>query len=352
MGPFTTVPESLQYEPDSLDEPSRYTLDGTDITIDYFETGISRMTADGDVLLTYTLYETTWTLSADHVELNVVTENHDTAMPLSAVAEGNIFLTDEKVSFTADGSLKIDFMQHFIKSDSDSVYIDFENGSLVADNIEIWEFTEGDAENRVSRVVVRTFGHTNAWIQLADSGLDNNNVFASTSESMFGALTFNFSEVQIQTVDSTLEILDGDAHSLDFPNSTIVSSNENTLTMPSCGITFNPPTLKSDEGVELVVAENTSVVADFLTIIYPEGGAEYMYVEFTGLCLPPYPEITPIADQRVKITHPDGTFSADLITVTINRDGTRKVFATGCASFEVYLKNIEEIINPPNDEIE
>ena len=90
------------------------------------------------------------------------------------------------------------------------------------------------------------------------------------------------------------------------------------------------------------MGDDTEVEADFLNLVYPENGG--MVVEFTGLCAPPFPGITPVPDQRVRITHPAGIFTADLITITINPDGTRKIHATGCASIEIPLENIEDLI--------
>jgi len=328
---------------DEITGPIKYNLDGDDILIDYYETGISKFTADGNVSLMYTFDGTTWTLSTDHVELTASTENNDHANPLNAVADGNVFMTDGAMSFTTDGRIDIDFNKRLIESDSESVIIEFRDGTVTTENISIQEVTEGTGDNLTTMDFIQTFGQTNATIRLADSGFLDGNAFSNTTGSMFGSLTLNFSEVEIETTDSTMEMVNGDPFKISFPNQTVVMSSDNTLAMPSCEITFDPPTLKGNDGVELSVGEDTSVVADFLNLIYPQTGNNFMYVEFIGLCSPPYPEIVPIPEQRVIILNPDGTFTADIITITINRDGTRRIVATGCASFEMYLQNLEKI---------
>jgi len=331
--------------PEGITSPIKYNLDGDDIFIDYYETGISKFTADGNVSLMYSFDGTTWSLSADHVELTASTENNDNAIPLNAVADGNVFMTDGAMSFTTDGRIDIDFSKRLIESESESVIIEFRDGTVTTENISIQEVSEGTGDNPTTRDFIQTFGQTNATIRLADSGFLGDTALSNPSGSMFGSLTLNFSEVEIETTDSTMEMVNGDPFMISFPNRTTVMSSDNTLTMPSCEITFDPPTLKGNEGVELSVGEDTSVVADFLNLIYPQTGNNFMYVEFIGLCSPPYPDIVPVPDQRVKILNPDGTFTADIITITINRDGTRRIVATGCASFEMYLQNLEEIVD-------
>ena len=331
---------------DEITGPIKYNLDGDDILIDYYETGISKFTADGNVALTYSFDETTWSLSAGHVELTAITENNENAMPLSAVADGNVFMTDGAMSFTTDGRIDIDFSKRLIESDSESVNIEFRDGTVTTENISIQEVSEGTHDNLTTRDFIQTFGQTNATIRLADSGILGDTALSNPSGSMFGSLTLNFSEVEIVTTDSAMEMVNGDPFMISFPNQTSVMSSDNTLTMPSCEITFDPPTLKGNEGVELSVGEDTSVVADFLNLEYPQTGNNFMYVEFIGLCSPPYPYIVAVPEQRVKIVNPDGTFTADIITITINRDGTRRIVATGCASFEMYLQNLEEMVDP------
>jgi len=342
--------EEVLHFPDPGSFPIRYNLDGDDIRIDYFEQGISRFIADGSVTLVYAFENTRWSLAADHVELNAVTENMDSAMPLTATASGNVCLTDGTVVFTTDGKLYIDFNKRLIASDSDQVFMEFEFGTLTTGNIRIMEFLEGDPDNLISRIIVQTCGDTAAYIELADSDLVDDTILASTSQSMFGSLTFDFSEVDITTTDAKFEIVNGEPSCLDFPNPTVAASSETELVMPSCGITFDPPTLVGNDGVELSMGEETSVTADFLTIVYPISSASFMDVEFRGLCSPPFPELTPVPEQRVTISHPDGTFTANIIRITLNMDGTRKVFATGCASFEVFVEDLEEVLQDDDGE--
>jgi len=117
---------------------------------------------------------------------------------------------------------------------------------------------------------------------------------------------------------------------LECPEETVVTSSLNKLVLPSCEITFSPPTLRSRSGAEVNIGEETEITAGELTLIYPlEGG---MFLELKGrggfeggVCGSGCPKIPTL----VTVRHVIGEFTAGSITVTISPEGDKKVTAMG-----------------------
>ena len=305
-------------------EPAHYTLDGDNILIETDSTDTRHLHAEGNVLLTYTTEENHWTLSADEVEF---TENLP-AIQL-ATAEGNIHLTGSDLTITAPGKMTLDLLEGWMKFDSTDIELSYPNGHLVTDSLEIREEIGTDDNATVVYTDIRTV----AVYNLSTSEIMTGPASPDSSGSIFGSLRFDFSEITIETIQTQLTLIDGEPALLDCPDPTTITSSANTLEMPSCSLTFDPPTLHGNTGVELFIGEEINVSADFLTLTYPESGG--MVVEFTGLSASD-PENAD-AGQRVIISHPAGTFSADMITITVREDGTNRVHASGRASFEIPL---------------
>ncbi|MFH1516170.1 MAG: hypothetical protein ABIG42_12015, partial [bacterium] len=168
-----------------------------------------------------------------------------------------------------------------------------------------------------------------------------------SSGNIFGSLRFDFSQITIDTERTSLIVVDGELVSLECPDPTYVTTAENTLTMPSCALTFNPPSLNVTEGIELLVGDETKVDAGSLILSYPDEGN--MFVQFSGDASfnPDNPEIYE-GMPLVTITHPAGIFSAACITIFVHDDGTHRIEANGTACFEIPLtvltNTVDEVV--------
>jgi len=309
--------------------PAQYTLDGDNLLIETDESGARHFYADGNVRMTYRIGDDAWALSAAKVEFVERLETVDQRpVPLfqEVYAERDIDLAGAGIQVATAGKITVNLIERWMKSESSDILVSFEDGDLLASSLEIHEEASGVS------TIVNTFEKTVAHYTLSSFELFGN-APEPTGESVFGSLKFDFSRITIETADTRLEIADGEPVRLDCPHPTTVTSGRNTLTMPSCYLTFDPPTLHGDQGARFQIGEDTRVDADLLTLTYPEEGG--MIARFAGLSTD---ETLPGSEHRVTISHPAGTFRADTITITINPDGTNKVEATGRASFEMPLE--------------
>jgi hypothetical protein len=313
-------------------EANRYTLDGDNILIEVDESGARHLDAEGNVVLTYAMRNDVWTIHADTIEFVESVDDAGNPLTQTAHAQGNIVLNGNEITVTAPGVLDVDVMGRRMQSDSPDIRVQFPNGELDTEKLVIYEESP-DA------VVVETSVSTEATYIFSDTSEAQPGTEAERSGSIFSDLTFDFSRINIETESTRLEITNGEPVRLDCPDPTVVTSNDNKLKMPSSYILFNPPTLRANDGAELSIGENIIVHSDFLTLTYPESGG--MDVVFTGMCAVNHDD--QFANQRVTVTHPAGTFSSDVLEITVNDDGTHRIHASGCASFEIPISSIEGI---------
>jgi hypothetical protein len=255
-----------------------------------------------------------------------------------AHAEGDIFATGPDVALTAPGALTVDLVERRMQSDSSDIHFTFPGGDLTADRLEVVETVEDD---QPATLFVNTARRTILNYSLSESSIYSDNGIPEPGGSVFGSLRFDFSFVAMETERTTLEIIDGEPVRLECPDPTTITTATNTLTMPSCALAFDPPSLTGDTGVELAIGEDTRVEAASLILTYPpEGG---MYVQFSGIPAsnsesPGFESAT--LPERVTIYNPAGTFSAACITIEVREDGTNRIHATGSACFEIPLATI------------
>jgi len=315
--------------------PRTYNLDGDNVLIEVDDNGARHFLADGNVVLTYYIGEDLWTLNAGRIEF-VESLNEDGELSQRiAYAENDLVLVGPGITLRAPGRMEVDVANRTVKSESEEIYLEFEGGSLTTQKVDIHEeiFENGDRAT-----IIVTDVSTVATYNLAESDMFGESERRESTGSIFSDLTFDFAQITIETAYTILAIVDGKPAWFDCLDPTVITSENNTLVMPSCGLTFDPPTLVTDTGVQLQIGEDIEVAADWLTLEYPLSGG--MSVEFIGLCaIDPY---NAEPDQRVTINHPAGMFSADRLTITVNEDGTHRVHATGCASFEIPLEGLTE----------
>ncbi len=322
------------------DEPetsqSRYSLDGDEINIEVTEPdpesgndqGYKHLTVIGNVILTYPGETKLWTLTSDFLYLTEVYTGEGSGRKVikqEAVAEGNISISNGTITITLPGSLNVNLLERWLRCESADIHLQYPDGEIITNSLFVREIVLDGEVMIGADTAIRTI----ADINLAESGVLDNLPGAGESQNMFGNLSFDFSTIQIETTSTSLIIIDGEPVMLNCPNPTVITSDENILTIPSCRIGFDPPRLESDMGIELIMPGGSSVVADYITFEYPASGG--LTIEFTGLCItdPDAP------DRRVIINHPAGTFIADSILVKVNTDGTQSIVATGCPRVEI-----------------
>ncbi len=325
-------PHSLAQEADT---PEIYTLDGDTVFIEVDDNGARHFYAEGNVVLTYYNDDDPWILTAGKIEFIEALNESGNPFQRVAYAEEDLHLTGPGVTMTAPGRMEVDILNRTATSESEDIHIEFEGGSLTTQWVGMHEevLINGDRAT-----IINTDKGTVATYNLAASEMFRETEDRESTGSIFSDLTFDFAQITIETSYTILAIIDGEPAWFDCLDPTVITSENNTLVMPSCYLTFDPPTLKSETGVKLHIGEDIEVGADFLTLEYPLSGG--MSVEFIGLCA--VDPITAEPDQRVTITHPAGIFSADRLTITVNDDGTHRVHATGCASFEIPLDSFSE----------
>jgi hypothetical protein len=315
-------------------EPARYTISGDQVLIEVDESGARHLYADGNVLLSYALQNDEWTLSAAKVEFieQLPSEGEEILPVQTAYAEGNIVLTGAQITLTAPGSITVDLIARTVVSDSDDIHLAFPDGEIETDNLAIRQ--EG-----AEAYMIETAERTVAQYSLSSSIFYTEVPGDTSSESFFGSLRFDFSTITMETERTQLQIAGNRPTSLICPDPAVITTSTNRLTMPSCNLGFDPPTLSGDSGAELAIGRDTVLSAGTLLLTYPEEGG--MYVEFAG-CAPGDGEETGLPE-RVTITHPAGIFSAGSITVEVHEDGTSKIHASGDACFEVPLVTFTDI---------
>jgi hypothetical protein len=337
------VGSSIRAQEDEASPPAQYHLTGTDVFIESLESG-SHVTAQGDVVLTYSYDHEIWTLSAGNVEFTETYETLDDGTrnytSRIAVADENIRLEGPGVSLAAPGSMTVDIINRHLVSDSEDIHLLFENGELTTDYIEITGQPTGNGNDVY---LVTTDKSTTAVYNLASFqnviSLPETGDGSSTQDSgsLFGSLRFDFNIITIETTGISLTVENGNPVILECSDQSVITSASNTLTMPSFNIQFDPPALVGNDGVVLTIGEDTEVEAAALSISYPESE---MHVEFMGSVESGEP--APGLPERVTIRHTAGTFSADAITIDLNSDGTQSIHATGDATFEIPLSTIIE----------
>lgn len=309
------------------DSPVVYSLDGDEVFIE--NDGGRTLHATGNVRLDFTWDGDPWCLSAGELQLIETLDENRVATAQSAYAEENIEISGPDITFSAPGSITVDLIARHMESESTDIQISFPGGDLVTDSLDVTETTGSDGR---SVMVVNTAERTIVNYNLSESDIYSGMEEASHEESVFGSLRFDFSTITMETVSTSLEIVDNTPMRLDCPDTTTVTTSTNTLSMPSCTLMFDPPTLTGNNGVELYIGEDTLVEAGSLILTYPpEGG---MFVEFSGI-----PDAEPVPE-RVTIHNPAGTFSAACITIEVRQDGTNRIHATGSACFEIPLTSI------------
>lgn len=316
---------------------NRYTLDGDTVFIEEDESGARHFYAEGNVVLTYIIEGESWILEAGKVEFIEEVDSDGVPVARTAIAEEDVLISGQSISISTPGTLNLDILENRIETDSPDIHVWFPNGKLVTEHLLIYE-------DSPDHYFVETSISTEATYILSESPLPSAGR-TERSGSIFGDLTFDFSEITIETERTRLELIDGEPYRLDCPDTTIVTSNGNTIRLPVSHLTFAPPTLQADNGAELLIDPDIRVSSDLLTLTYPESGG--MEVIFTGLCAA-NPE-GPFADQRVVVSHPAGIFSSDVLEILVDENGTHRIHATGCASFEIPLGSIEGI-SPVLDE--
>lgn len=325
-----------------------YSIDGDEVTFDVDDQHNATFHAYGNVLLTFEVGENLWVLEAEMVEFSGELDENDHLVPRYAHAQGDINLTGPALTLTAPGSIDIvitalsassdstDFTitALSVTTDSTDIHVIFADGELTTDSLVLNEILE----NNVSRTIVDTDIQTVATLRLTETTTVEEN--GESIGNIFSSLVFDFANITVETVRTQFILIDHQAVSLDCPDPTIVRTDQNTLSMSRAYITFDPDTLEGPDGVELLVGEDTHVKAAYLYLEYPpEGG---MKVEFNG-CPPGIPmPVDPEQAFLVTITNPAGTFSAEIINVTVNPDGTLKINAIGRACFELPVRLIQD----------
>lgn len=320
-------------------EPAVYHLDGDDIRMEgtRFDRQIH---AVGNVLFAYTIDGDNWTLSAVEVEYfeqwEDLEDESQVTLAQKAVATGDIELTGPGVQLTAPGSITIDLLEKHLVSDSEDIYLYFENGEVVTDSLEI-RAIEDDV------IIAETDVRTVAIYSLSDF-VTNDDARSDDESNLFGSLKFDFNEITIETVRTSLRIENGEPVVLECADPSTITSATNTLTMPSFSLYFDPIMLVGNEGVDLLIGENTRVNAAALAISYPDHG---MTVKILGAVV----NETAVdgLPEQVSIVHPAGTFCANSIVIEVNADGTQRIHATGCATFEI---PILELLEGSEEEVE
>jgi len=323
--------------------PDRYNLTGDDVSINVDENGARHLVAEGNVLLVYTIGEETWTLSAETIEF--VEELDDDGHPVSQVAyaESMINLTGPDVTITAPGRMEVDVLQRSVHSNSEDIHMVFPDGELTTDSLEIIEETRtDDYGNEMLAAVINTAVRTEATYHLAGTEIFSTSIDEETDENIFGSLRFDFRSISIDTERTVLVFIDNKPYKLDCPDPAVVTTTRNRLVMPSCTISFDPRSLVANYGIDLYVGDETVVSAGALILSYPNETA--MEIKFMG-CSPEdgNPAVT---DEKVTISNPAGTFTASMITVTVQEDGSHRVEAVGGACFELPINHYIESTEP------
>lgn len=313
------------------DEPVSYSLDGDEVFIE--GDGVRHLHAIGHVRLNFEWDEDNWSLSAGEVEFIENLDEDGVPIQQTAYAEDDLALSGPGLTLTAPEAIKIDLIARSVQSDSPDIHIIFPGGDLITDHLEISETTDTDGQSVMN---VNTAERTIVNYNLSESDIYSGMDDVDRTESVFGSLKFDFSTITMETDRTELEIVDNEPVLLECPDMTTVTTATNTLTMPSCSLGFNPPTLTGSDGVELFIGDETRVEAGALVLTYPpEGG---MFVEFSGI--PGDESQTSDLPERVTINNPAGTFSASCITIEVRQDGTNRIHATGSACFEIPLTSI------------
>jgi hypothetical protein len=320
-------------------DPVDYSLDGDEVTIE--GDGERSLHAVGNVRLDFVWDGDPWSLSAGELDLVETMDEDGEPTGQTAYAEGNIEIHGPDITFTAPGAIDVDLIARHMQSDSQDIHIIFPGGDLTTNRLEVTESTDSEGQ---SVMQVDTAESTIVNYDLSESDIYSGTQSTAQEESVFGSLRFDFSTITMETASTSMEIVDNTPVRLDCPDTTTVTTSTNTLSMPSCALTFNPPTLEGDDGVELSIGEDTRVEAGSLILTYPpEGG---MFVRFSGI--PADESQTSDLPERVTIHNPAGTFSAACITIEVRQDGTNRIHATGSACFEIPLTSItggEETVN-------
>jgi len=339
---FFSIPFQLARSQQPDLEPARYTISGDQVLIEVDERDARHLYAEGNVLLSYTLQGDEWTLSAAKVEFTeqLASEGDQTPILQTAYAEGNIVLTGAQVTLTAPGSITVDLIARTVASDSDDIHLAFPDGEIETDSLAIRQ--EG-----VETYMIETAERTVAQYNLSSSIFYSQVAGDTSSESFFGSLKFDFSTITMETERTQLQIAGNRPILLVCPDPSVITTSANRLTMPSCNLGFDPPTLSGNSGAELAIGRDTILSAGTLLLTYPEEGG--MYVEFAGCA--PGPGVETGLPERVTISHPAGIFSAGSITVEVQEDGTSRIHASGDACFEVPLVTFTDITTDGSEEL-
>ena len=312
-------------------EPARYTLTGDDVLIESYE-GTQHLQARGNVLLTYSFDGESWALSARFVDFIQVEDENERPIQQIASAEGDLMLTGPDILLSAPGSMVVDILNRYLSTESPDTHLIFPGGELAADRLDIQETVMPGGVNRIH---INTAERTLATYELGGEDLAKT-VAQTSTESVFGSLDFDFSHITVETERTHLVLEDGSPVLLDCPDESVLTTAANRLTMPAFELTFDPPTLRAENGVQLEIGEETRVEAAALSLTYPPGGS--MLVELSGYTRDDYPPSGVPA--RVVIYHPAGTFWADTISVRIDPDGCRCIAAKGHTMFEMPMGKV------------
>lgn len=328
--------------------PRHYSIDGDEVTFDVDDQHNATFHATGNVMLTFDVGDNLWVLEAEVVEFSGKLDEDDNLVPYYAHAQGDINLTGPAIILTAPGSIDIDITALSdssdstdfditalsVTSDSTDIHVIFADGELITDSLELKEILG----NNVSQTIVDTDIRTVATLRLTETTMAEDN--GASEGNIFASLIFDFADITVETVRTQFILIDHQAVSLDCPDPTIVRTDQSTLTMPSAYITFDPDTLEGPDGVDLLVGQDTHVKAAYLYLEYPpEGG---MNIEFIGCPPGILPPDDPEQPFLVTITNPAGAFSAGIINITVNLDGTLKINAIGRACFEIPVGNLKD----------
>jgi hypothetical protein len=314
-----------------------YNISGDNVYAETDDSGTRHLKADGNVHLTYVTADSTWQLSADAIEYVEKTENKIVIVQ-TAEASGNVEIAGPGIAVTTPGNVSVDILAGKLVCDGDSIHATFENGEITTSHLEITMVVTPEGKQQYT---VDTSVHTTGSYTLTKEYLPGVVASGNSQSSLFGALDFDFAEINLDTTRTTLLIVDGDPVRLDCPEPSVITSASNKLTLPSCGITFNPTVLSGADGVQIDIGEAEVVIkaGSFRFSYPPEGG---MYMELS--CSPTAPSGTDNAvdpavcmPDRVTITHGTAVFYADVLTVRVTKDGAKRVEASGNTKLETTM---------------
>jgi hypothetical protein len=273
--------------------------------------------ATGNVHLTYIAGPYTWQLSAGEVDY---TETHanDVVTAQTATARNNVQVSGPGVTIATPGVVDVDFLAQHLTSEGPDITLTFEGGDITTDRLDV---AQTQTSAGVTDITVKTFQHTSATYTL-DKRAPTSAATSATQASVFGSLAFDFSRITLDTERTTVLVRDGKPVRLDCPDPTTIASPTNTVHMPSCSITFDPPTVTGSNGVEIGIGNATTVHAASFVFTYPPDGG--MSMDLTG-----------DPSSQVTVTNQQGTFYADEITVSLSPSGAKRIQASGHTRLEM-----------------